>query len=154
MPTVCTIIPLRERTNVPRMYVYTRRGGTLLSGCDLIIRRSAVVADAKSGCVRYATNSRRVKNRHCELHKIYPAVYTTRPHPRLRVRNILSVHSLILIRSKNSLPPFRKFYLMEWEILSWVLLAFAYLYMYNCMMYTGYWLITRVFFIELRFVIA
>lgn len=86
--------------------------------------------------MRYAANSRRVKNRRCELHKIYPAAYAKQPHPRLQEQNILSVHSLTLIRSKNSLPPFRKFYLTEWEIISWILLAFAHLDMYNCTMCT------------------
>lgn len=65
-------------------------------GRDLIICRSATAAaEAKSGCVRYAANSRRVKNRHCELYKIYPAAYATRLHPWLWTRDILSAHPFV-----------------------------------------------------------
>lgn len=53
-----TIIPLRERTNVP---TYVRRRQDIFIGYDLIFRRSAFVERCcKSVCVRYASNSPRV----------------------------------------------------------------------------------------------
>lgn len=167
MPTVCTIIPLRERTNVPRMYVrvHAARRDPFI-GCDLIICRSTV-AEAKSGCVRYAANSRRVKNRHCKLHKIYPVAYVTRPYPWLRKRDILSIRPSVyplvtLIHSKNSLSHplknsilwngryYHRFYLLYTHTER----VFTYCTWTGVRCIRKYWLILKLFFVELRFVNA